>query len=51
MKNLFMPRTIIEVRDWWIKPKRCHNDKGGNFNINHYLKVLEAKNINTIINL
>lgn len=42
MKNLFIPTKLIQFKNWWTNQK-TENDKGGSFNMELYLRILEIK--------
>lgn len=44
MKNTFIPTKIIAISKWWKKSK-LKEDKGGSFNMELYLRILEIKSL------
>lgn len=43
MKTSFKKSTLPEMARWW-KKKSSHDDKGGSFDVQLYMRICEAKN-------
>jgi hypothetical protein len=48
MKNYFLKLNIVSMKNWWTHSK-IKEDKGGSFNVELYLRILEVKGANGIL--